>query len=74
MKRITGVLFAASKQVPLELFSSAEFEDFLSTTGGVSDESKTEYLRFLPTAYEAVSRMSSHDTGIINVNSFTKDS
>lgn len=39
-RRVSGVLLAASKQIPLDLFSSPEFEAFISCTGGTSEKSK----------------------------------
>ena len=48
VQRVTGVLLAASRQLPLDLLGAAEFEAFVDCFGGTVDKSKTEYVKLLP--------------------------
>lgn len=73
-RRVAGALLVASKQPPLHIFGNPELEAFVSTTDGVMEKSKTQYIRMLLALYETISQMTSEETGNIGVARFTYDS
>ncbi len=50
VRRVAGILLAASRQLPLDLLGAAQFEAFVDCCGGTVDKSKTEYVKLLPGA------------------------
>lgn len=45
--RVFGLIFAAERQLQLEVVVSGEMEAFVDCCGGSLDKSKTEYIIFL---------------------------
>ncbi len=73
VRRVAGILLVASRQLPLDLLSAPEFEEFVDCCGGTIDKSKTEYIKLLSNVYSIVARFSALETGTVNVGSFTLD-
>ncbi len=67
------MLLMVSRQLPLEIFGSAEFEAFVDCAGGTIDKSKTEYLKLFPHVYKVVSKVISKETSEVSVGCFTYD-
>ncbi len=47
VRRVAGILLAASWQLPLDLLGAPEFEAFVDCCDGTLDKSKTEYIKLL---------------------------
>lgn len=72
-RRVTGALFAASRQMTLDILGCAGLEEFVDSAGGTMVKSKMEYVKLLLVVYEIVARLLTDDTGDIKVDSFMYD-
>lgn len=70
MRRVSGVLLIASRQISFEAIGSPEFQAFVDCCGGVAEKSKGEYLKILPSLYDAIYSMYAQETGDIIIGSF----